>query len=171
MPLSMSNPLVLIAALAANRVIGRDGDLPWRLPEDLKRFRRLTLGNTILMGRKTYDSLGKPLDGRINRVLTRDPNFAAPPGVQVFRELRDALDAPCDGALMVIGGAQLYAQTLPLAQRLELTEVAADVAGDTHFPVFDARDWIETAREEYATDARHPHAYAFVSLVRRPQAT
>ncbi|MDB5986187.1 MAG: Dihydrofolate reductase [Nevskia sp.] len=159
--------LVLIAAVADNGTIGRGGGLPWRLPDDLKRFRQLTLGNTILMGRKTYDSLGKPLDGRRNWVLTRDAGFAPLAGVEVFSDLTQALAAPAGGELLVIGGAQLYQQTLPLAARLELTRVHAAVEGDTFFPAIDPRDWQETAREEHAADARHAYDYAFVTLQRR----
>jgi dihydrofolate reductase len=167
----MSTPaqaaLTLIAAVADNGVIGRDGDLPWRLPEDLRHFRRLTLGNTVLMGRKTWDSLGKPLPERANWVLTRDAAFAAPPGVCVFRDLQAALSAPPQGSLLVIGGAELYRQALPQAGRLELTLVHAAVAGDTFFPPYDAAQWRELARSDHAADERHAHAYSFVSLVRR----
>lgn len=157
--------LTLIVAVADNGVIGRDGTLPWRLPEDLKRFRRLTLGNTILMGHKTWDSLGKPLDGRDNWVLTRDTGFAAA-GAHVFHGLEQALSAPCSGALLVIGGAELFRQTLPLASRLELTQVHASVPGDTFFPTYNTTDWRETAREDHVGDARHQHAYSFVTLER-----
>jgi dihydrofolate reductase len=157
--------LILIAAVADNGVIGRDGTLPWRLPEDLKRFRRLTLGKTVLMGRRTFESLGKPLDGRDNWVLTRDPAFS-PAGVRVFRDLNCAL-ALEPPELYVIGGAEIYRQTLPLAQRLELTQVHAEPAGDTHFPAFDRADWRETMREDRPADDRHPFSYSFVTLARR----
>jgi len=161
--------MTLVVAMARNGVIGRDGDLPWRLPEDLRRFRRLTLGHTILMGRRTWCSLGKPLDGRDNWVLTRDPTFSAP-GARVFHAL-DALPAPADGGpLMIIGGAELYRQTLPTAQRLELTEVHADVDGDTVFPALDISQWQELAREAHDADARHAYPYSFVTLQRRATA-
>lgn len=162
----MTADLTLVAAVGANGVIGRDGALPWRLPEDLKHFRRLTLGNTVLMGRKTYDSLGKPLDGRANWVLTRDPAFA-PAGVRVFRQLGEALAAEPQGRLLVIGGGELYRQTLPLAQRLELTLVQAAPQGDAHFPDYDAAQWREAARTDHVADERHPYAYSFVTLVRQ----
>lgn len=162
--------LVLIAALAENGVIGRDGDLPWRLPEDLRRFRRLTLGHVVLMGRRTWDSLGKPLDGRDNWVLSRDAAFA-PAGAQVFRTLDEAVSAhrhrKPDDDLMVIGGAEIYRQALPRADRLELTRVRAIVAGDTCFPEIDSAEWIETVEAEHPADARHEHAFAFVTLSRR----
>ena len=161
----MKHGLTLVVAVADNGVIGRDGDLPWRLPEDLKHFRRLTLGNTVLMGRKTFDSLGKPLEGRANWVLTRDAAYA-PAGATVFHDLEAALAAQAQGALLVIGGAELYRQTLPHAWRLELTRVHASVAGDTHFPPYDPAQWREVAREDRAADERHAHAYSFLTLER-----
>lgn len=161
----MKHGLTLVVAVADNGVIGRDGDLPWRLPEDLKHFRRLTLGNTVLMGRKTFDSLGKPLEGRANWVLTRDPAYA-PAGATVFHTLDAALAAPPQGELLVIGGAELYRQTLPHARRLELTRVHAEVAGDTCFPAYDPAQWREIAREDRAADERHAHAYSFLTLER-----
>ena len=161
----MKPRLTLVVAVAENGIIGRDGGLPWRLPDDLKHFRRLTLGNTVLMGRKTFESLGKPLEGRANWVLTRDAAFA-PAGAQVFRDLDAALAQPPQGELLVIGGAELYRQTLPLASRLELTQVHAQVEGDTHFPDFDAKQWRETARVDHAADERHAHAYSFLTLDR-----
>ena len=159
--------LVLLAACARNGVIGREGHLPWRLPEDLRRFRRLTLGRTVLMGRKTFESLGKPLDGRDNWVLSRDAGYA-PAGTRVFRSLDEAIRAGGSGELMVIGGAELYRQTLPLAARLELTEVHAEVEGDTRFPDFDRRRWCETERDDRPADERHAYPYSFITLVRQP---
>jgi dihydrofolate reductase len=161
----MKSQLTLIVAVAENGVIGRDGGLPWRLPEDLKHFRRLTLGNTVLMGRKTFESLGKPLEGRANWVLTRDVAYA-PAGARVFRDLDAALSAEPQGRLLVIGGAELYRQTLPYSRRLELTRVHAQVEGDTRFPDYDAAQWRETAREDHAADERHAHAYSFLTLER-----
>ena len=157
--------LTLVVAVAENGIIGRDGTLPWRLPEDLKHFRRLTLGNTVLMGRKTFESLGKPLEGRANWVLSRDPAFA-PAGARVFRDLATALKEQPQGELLVIGGAELYRQALPLAGRLELTQVHAQVEGDTRFPHYDAAQWRETARVDHAADERHAHAYSFLTLDR-----
>lgn len=163
----MTIELTLIAALAQNRVIGRDGDLPWRLPDDLKRFKRLTVGKTVLMGRKTWVSLGRPLPDRDNWVLTRDAAFR-PAGATVFAALDQALDAGQGRDLVVIGGAELYRQTLPLATRLELTEVLAEVEGDTLFPAIDAIRWQTLASEEHPADERHAHAFRFVTLQRRP---
>jgi dihydrofolate reductase len=158
--------IVLIAAVARNGVIGRDGALPWRLPEDLKRFKRLTVGKTVLMGRKTWDSLGRPLPERANWVLTRDASFK-PEGASVFGTLDEALNAARGRELVVIGGAELYRQTLHLATRLELTEVEAEVAGDTHFPDYDPAQWPVVHDEPHAADERHALAYRFVTRVRR----
>lgn len=148
------------------RLIGRDGQLPWRLPDDLKRFKALTLNKTVLMGRKTWDSLGRPLPQRDNWVLTRDPSFQAA-GARVFHDLESALAEHAGGELMVIGGAELYRQTLPLAQRLHLTQVHAALDGDAWFPDTDMTVWRETQREDRAADARHALAFSFVDYVRR----
>lgn len=155
----------LIVAMDESGLIGRDNALPWRLPEDLKQFRRLTLGKTVLMGRKTFESLGKPLDGRQNWVLSRDLAFRAN-GVRVFRDLDDALAAHESGELMVIGGAAVFRDSLARAQRIYLTRVHAKLEGDTWFPDFDSGTFRETAREDRAADERHAHAYSFVTLER-----
>ncbi len=157
--------LSLIVAMDRTRLIGREGDLPWRLPNDLKHFKRLTLGKTVLMGRKTWVSLGRPLPERENWVLTRDADFVATGG-RVFRSLDAALKAAADGELMVIGGAELYRQTLPLAQRIYLTEVDAALQGDTYFPALDPQAWREVACETHPADERHPYAYRFKQLER-----
>lgn len=156
----------LVVAMDRNGLIGRDGDLPWRLPNDLKHFKRLTVGKTVLMGRKTWISLGRPLPDRDNWVLTRDPQFAAE-GCRVFHRLEDALAAHAGDELMVIGGAELYRQTLPLAQRLYVTEVDARLEGDTHFPALDATQWRQVSDESHAADDRHAYAYSFKLLERR----
>ena len=148
-----------------NRLIGANGGLPWRLPNDLRHFKSLTLGKTVLMGRKTWDSLGKPLPGRDNWVLSRDPGFA-PAGVRTFRSLGEALKAHESGELMIIGGAELYRQALPLAQRIYLTQVHVKLAGDTWFPAFDPEAWRNIASEEFPADERHAQPYSFVTLAR-----
>lgn len=154
----------LVVAAARNGVIGRDNGLPWRLPEDLKRFKALTMGHPILMGRKTFASIGKPLPGRKNIVLTRDASFE-PEGVCVVHSWDDALLAADGLTLMVIGGAEIYALALPQADRIHLTEVDADVEGDAHFPSLDGR-WREVAREVHPIDERHAFGMAFVTLDR-----
>lgn len=157
--------LNLIAAMDRHHVIGRDGDLPWRLPNDLKHFKRLTEGRIVLMGRKTWVSLGRPLPNRDNWVLTRDRAYVAE-GARVFNRLDDALAALDGREAMVIGGAQIYRQTLPFARRLYLTEVDAEVEGDTRFPEFDDGQWRELDRRTHPADERHAHGYSFVELVR-----
>jgi dihydrofolate reductase len=149
-------PLVLVAAVAENGVIGRAGGLPWRLKTDLKRFRALTVGHPVVMGRKTYLSFGKPLKRRTNIVVTRDPEFAAA-GIVVASSLEAALevaegDALRRGAAAIVigGGAGIYAKTIDRAARLEITRVHVRPKGDTVFPAIDPATWRETARQEYA---------------------
>ena len=161
----MARHISLVVAMDESGLIGRQGQLPWRLPEDLKHFRRLTLGKTVLMGRKTWDSLGKPLEGRRNWVLSRDRTFR-PAGCEVFGTLEDALAAHRDGELVIIGGAELYRQALPQVQTLYLTRVHARVEGDTRFPAWNAAEFTQTTIAEHPADARHPHAYSFVTLER-----
>ena len=140
----MPTPLVsVVAALARNRVIGVNNTLPWRLPEDLKHFKALTLGHHLIMGRKTYESIGRPLPGRTTVIVTRDPAYRAQ-GCLMATSIDAAIDA-CGGdpELFFVGGAQLYAQVLPRADRLYLTEIQADYAGDAWFPEFDPALWRE----------------------------
>lgn len=162
----------LIVAAAENGVIGRGGVLPWHIPSDLKTFRRLTLGKPIVMGRKTYQAIGKPLDQRDNVVVTRDPAFHAP-GVIVATCLKAALDmaramavAKGVGELMVIGGGDLYRQTLPLADRIYLTRVHAEPEGDALLPPLPPGAWREVSREPLPRDARDEHACTLVILER-----
>ena len=137
----------LLAALARNRVIGADNRLPWHLPEDLRRFKALTLGHPVIMGRKTYASIGRPLPGRTNIVVTRDPGYAAP-GCIVVHTLDEAIAAGADAAeIFVIGGAEIYALALARADRLHLTEIDAEFPGDARFPEFDAAKFALVARE------------------------
>jgi dihydrofolate reductase len=159
--------IAIIAAMAENRVIGRNNALPWHLPEDLKRFKRLTLGHAVIMGRRNYESIGRPLPGRRNIVVTRRPDYEAPGCVVVHSPAEALAAAEDDEEIFVIGGAELYAQFLPSAHRLYLTLVHAEVDGDTLFPAFDWSDWQETARETHPPDARHPYAYSFLVLERK----
>lgn len=161
--------LSLVVAMDRNRLIGRDNGLPWRLPNDLKHFKRLTVGKIVLMGRKTWESLGRPLQDRENWVLTRDPAYAAV-GARVFSRLDEALQAAGARELMVIGGADLYRQTLPLAQRIHLTEVQGEYSGDTWFPQLDAAAWREVSREDHPADEKHAHDYSFITLERAAEA-
>jgi len=139
----------LVAAVAANRVIGANGKLPWHLPEDLKHFKTLTLGHPVVMGRKTWESLGKALPGRENIVVTRAPGYEAP-GASVASSL-DAALALCAGepTVFVIGGGELYAEALSVADGLLLTEIQRDYAGDARFPAYDRAAWRETQRKPH----------------------
>lgn len=159
--------LSLIVAMAQNRVIGIENRLPWHLPEDMRWFRRHTLGKAVVMGRKTYESIGRPLRERRNIVVSRDPAFA-PAGVEVVRSLDEALAISAGaGEVMVMGGESIYAQLLPRAERLYLTLVHAEVAGDAWFPQFQWPQWREVERVDCRADARNPYDYSFLILERR----
>lgn len=155
----------LIVAMAENRVIGRDNTLPWRLSADLKRFRAITMGKPVVMGRKTFESIGRPLDGRRNIVVTRSADFH-PQGVTVVGSVDEALAQAGDLEAMVIGGASIYEQTLPLADRMYLTEIHAAFDGDTRFPDYDPAQWRETERSDVAAGVDAEFGYAFVILER-----
>ncbi len=157
--------VTLVVAMARNGTIGAGSGLPWRLPDDLRRFKSLTMGKPVLMGRRTWASIGKPLPGRANLVLTRNRAYAIP-GATVVHSLDEAVSHATD-ELMVIGGAEIYALAAPFASRVHLTQVDADIEGDTHLPPFDAGDWREIAREHHAADARHAWPMDFVTLERR----
>jgi len=159
--------ITIIAAVARNGVIGRDNGLPWRLKADLQRFRALTMGHPLLMGRKTWESLGRPLPGRRNIVISRNPNFQAD-GAEVFPSAAAALEAVGgDAKVFVIGGADVYRQLMPCADRLMLTEVWAEVDGDAHFPPIDSMQFIEERREAHDADADNEHDFDFVEYRRR----
>ena len=161
----------IIVAADEHGGIGRDGGLPWHLPADLKRFKALTMGKPIVMGRRTWDSIGKPLPGRQNIVVTRQPGLLIP-GATVVDSLQAAFAAAGEAAeICVIGGAEIYRLALPYASLIHLTRVHATVKADTHFPPLDGALWEEVAREDRPADDRHPHAYSFVELRRRPGAT
>jgi dihydrofolate reductase len=159
-------PIGLVVAVARNGVIGRGNALPWRLPNDLAYFKRLTLGRPIVMGRRTWDSLGRPLPGRRNVVLTRDRSFASD-GAEVVHDLEGAYALADDAGLLVIGGGELYRLCLPLAEALHLTTVEADVEGDVSFPPWNPAEWIEVAAESHPADDRHAFPYTFRTLRRR----
>jgi dihydrofolate reductase len=160
----------LIAAMGEGRVIGIENRLPWRLPADMKHFRALTMGKPVLMGRKTFDSIGKPLPGRSNIVVSQDPEFC-PEGVTVARSIAEALLSGAEAEeIMVIGGASFYAQLLPRAQRLYITEIHHDFAGDAFFPAWNPGEWREIAREDHSADSDNRYPYSFVTLVRNAAA-
>jgi len=159
--------IALVVAVADNGCIGRDNRLPWHLPEDLKYFKRVTLGKPVIMGRHTFESIGKPLPGRTNVVVSRNPAWQHD-GVTVADSLPAALrlataQARQDGQdeVMIIGGARLYAEALPLAQRLYYTRVHATVEGDAFFPALDWAEWQLVSREDHCASAGNPHEYSF----------
>ncbi len=155
------NGLVLIAAMDDNRAIGIDNGLPWHLPDDLKRFKALTSGKTVLMGRKTAESLGRALPNRINLVLTRSGRVPFE-GMQAVASLTQALQACGNSELMVIGGGEVYALCLPHAQRMHLTHVDTQLPkADAYFPEFSAASWRKTAEQAHAADERHAFAFHF----------
>lgn len=159
----------IIVAMSRNRVIGANNAIPWRLPEELKRFKRITLGHHIIMGRKTWDSIGRPLPGRTTVIVTRQRGYSAA-GAITAHSLDEAI-AACgdDNEIFVIGGAELYAQALARAGRLYLTIVDAEIAGDTVMPDFDAADWREVSSESFPVDEKHRHAFRCAVLERVPR--
>ncbi len=168
-----SLPLVLVVAVAENGVIGRKGQMPWHIPGDLKHFKAVTMGRPMIMGRKTYESIGKPLPGRTSIVLTRDKNWHAD-GVLVGHSLDEILklandDAKKSGAseIAVIGGSALFEETLPIAAKIELTEVHAKPEGDVFFPEFDRGAFRETRREGPMQSEKDEYSYSVVTLERK----
>lgn len=156
--------LSMIAAASENNVIGKDNALPWSLPDDLARLRVITAGKPLIMGRKTHESIGRPLPGRLNIVVTRDPQRTYA-GCTVVTSLAAALAAAeASGAAeaVIFGGAELYAQALPTAQRIYLTRVHTQLDGDAHFPPLPPGEWTEVSREEHAADAQHVHGFTFL---------
>jgi dihydrofolate reductase len=155
--------LSIIVAVSENGVIGRDGALPWHLGDDLRRFKRLTMGHTLIMGRRTWESIGRPLPGRRIVVVTRQPDYRAE-GVDIAAGVDDALriaQQAGDNEVIIVGGAEIYAQMLPRATRLYLTRVHADVAGDTRFPDVDWNEWRLVTSEHHDADAKNDFAYNF----------
>jgi dihydrofolate reductase len=166
-------PVALVVAADEADGIGRDGRLPWHLPGDLAFFKRVTMGCPLVMGRKTHESIGRALPGRRNIVVTRDRDYRPCTGAETAGSLEDALELARSGgpeavpeAVMVIGGAEIFAAALPQARRLYLTRVHATVACDTFLPAIDWSQWRETWRETHPADARNPYAYSFLLLER-----
>lgn len=162
-----ASSIALVVAVASNGVIGRDGDLPWRLPDELKYFKRLTVGHTLIMGRKTFDSIGRPLPRRRTIVLTRNPDFKAE-GIDTARNLDEALEMATEAGpsppidqphLFIVGGASVYADALPLAGHLFLTRVHTTLPGDVFFPEVSWQDWALQGSERHEADERHEHAF------------
>lgn len=168
--------LAMIVAQSTNRVIGIENELPWRLPKDLQYFKRVTLGKPVIMGRKTYESIGRPLPERANIVISSNRDYVVD-GVTVVHSLEEAISAANKLAkldksiaeIMVIGGAQIYQQALPLARTLYITQVEAHLDGDAHFPEVDFNHYKETARESYTSDDTNPYDYSFITYVKKEQ--
>lgn len=163
----------ILVAMASNRVIGRGNALPWHLPEDLKHFKALTMGHSIMMGRKTYESIGKPLPGRRNIIITRQKNYHVD-GANVVRTIDDALqlcyeDKVNRNECFIIGGAELFQQTLALCHRMYITEIQQSFKGDTFFPEFNSNEWVEIAREKHLSHSGNNKniAYHFVVFDRK----
>lgn len=159
----------IIVAMSRNRVIGRNNKLPWYLPEDLRYFKQVTLGKPVIMGRATFESIGRPLPGRLNIVVSRQPDLALPVGVRLAASLAQAYSiaaaqAEIDGVdeIMLIGGGQLYAAALADADRLYITQVHADIEGDAWFPALPLDQWQEVARRDFAADEKNPYPYSLV---------
>jgi dihydrofolate reductase len=156
----------IVVAMSRNGVIGHNGGLPWRLPADLKQFKSVTMGHPIVMGRKTFESIGRPLPGRQNIIVSRRPDYRTP-GCHMVGSLEAALDAAGDvDEVMVVGGAALYGAALPRTRRIYLTEVQVDLEGDTVFPALDRTEWKETGRDRHGADDNNEYDFSFVILDR-----
>ncbi len=159
--------LSIIVAMDDNQLIGKDNALPWRLPADLAYFKKTTAGKTVLMGRKTYESIGFPLPNRRNIIVSRNTNFHAK-GCEVINNITAVLElAKDDGEVMIMGGASFYEQILPNVNRLYITQIEGEFEGDAHFPEFDRGDFVETFRESHMPDEKNPHTYHFSILDRK----
>jgi len=161
----MNKTITLVAAMGKNRAIGLDGKMPWHLPAELQHFKQLTMGKAILMGRKTWQSIGRPLPGRQNIVISRNPGFVAS-GADLADSLQSAIEISRSDEIMVIGGGQLYALALSLANRMVLTLIDIEPEGDTWFPEWDINDWQQTGERQFPVAADNPLAYRIVELVR-----
>ncbi|MBL0596250.1 type 3 dihydrofolate reductase [Aeromonas jandaei] len=159
----------MIAAMAHDRVIGKDNQMPWHMPADLAHFKRVTLGKPVLMGRKTFESIGRPLPGRRNLVISRNPDYQAD-GIEVVGSVEAALALLAENEVaevMVIGGGHLYAELLPRADCLYLTRIELEVEGDTRFPAFADEQWQCVEREAHRADEKNPHPYSFETWLRK----
>lgn len=158
--------IIAVVAMSENRVIGKNRKLPWHLPADMNHFKDITMGKPILMGRRTYESIQRPLPGRCNIVITRDPLYVAP-GCVVVTSIDDALAAAAYSEdIFVIGGEQLYKNTLALTKRIYMTIIHHDFDGDTHFPDINQNEWKETERINYSADEKNQYAFSFLTLDR-----
>jgi dihydrofolate reductase len=163
----LGKSITLIAAMGRNRAIGLQGELPWRLPRELRHFKEATMGKPIVMGRRTWQSIGRALPGRQNVVITRDPAFRAQ-GCDIAHSLIEAVALAAGPEIMVIGGGQLYREALPHADRMLLTEVDCEPAADTWFPGWNRSEWSEVAVREECADEKNPYDYRVIELTRKP---
>jgi len=161
----MNKPITLIAAMGKNRAIGLDGRMPWHLPAELQHFKKATMGKAIVMGRKTWQAIGRPLPGRQNIVISRNPGFVAA-GADVAGSLTDAVEISQADEVMVIGGGQLYTLALPLAQRMVLTLIDIQPEADTWFPAWDDKQWKQTGERQFQVDENNKLAYRIAELIR-----
>ena len=161
----MDKTITLIAALGRNRAIGLDGRMPWHLPAELQHFKRTTMGKALVMGRKTWQAIGRPLPGRQNIVISRNPAFKAA-GADVVDSLATAVEIARSEEVMIIGGGQLYEQALPIADRMVLTLVDVEPEADTWFPEWDDKQWERAGEQRYDADEQNPLAYSIIELVR-----
>ncbi|CAB1274200.1 dihydrofolate reductase [Candidatus Nitrosacidococcus tergens] len=155
----------LVVAMDNNCLIGNQNKLPWKLPADLKYFRKLTIGKSVLMGRKTYESIGHPLEGRENIILTNNSRYIVKK-CTIINSLKDVLQIAQEKKLMVIGGASIYEQMLTYAQNIYLTHIHGEFHGDSWFPYFDKKVWSEVWKESYHPNERNPYSYDFIKLVK-----
>lgn len=161
------NELSIIAAMSENKVIGKNGKLPWRLSEDLKRFKQLTLDKTVIMGRKTYESIGKPLGERLNIVITRQQGYVAPRCL-VWNSLTDFLTRiPIKEEVMILGGSEIFAEAMPFVNKMYITEVHTKIEGEVCFPEFDLNEWKPTFRKWHKADDKNDYDYSFVDYTKR----
>jgi dihydrofolate reductase len=160
----------LLVAMDKNQLIGKDNDLPWRLPADLAYFKRVTMGHPIIMGRKTYDSIGRPLPGRENIIVTRDTSYKAE-GCKVIHSIEEIvkMNQQTDQELFVIGGAEIFKEILPHSDRLYITEINEEFEGDTYFPAFDKAEWKVISEEQGIKDEKNPYDYTFLVYEKIPQ--
>lgn len=161
--------IALVLAISENRALGKDNQLLWRLPNDMKHFKKVTLGHPMVMGRKTFESIGKPLPGRTSIIISRQSDYPVPEGCLLAASLEEALQAALalDEQVMVVGGGQIYEQALPLAEVIYLTLVHETFDGDTFFPELSANDWEVAEQEEHEADDRHPYPYTFFTFRRK----
>ncbi|WP_099362819.1 dihydrofolate reductase [Fredinandcohnia onubensis] len=160
----------LLVAMDRNQLIGKDNDLPWRLPADLAYFKRVTMGHPIIMGRKTFDSIGRPLPGRENIIVTRDTSYEAE-GCKVIHSIEEivSMNQQTDQELFVIGGAEIFKEILPHSDRLYITEINEEFKGDTYFPTFDKSKWKVISEEQGIKDEKNPYDYTFLVYEKIPQ--